>query len=153
LQDGLPLVAKPYSLAAARLGWSRSDVTSALANMIADGVISRFGCVLRHRELGYAANAMAVWDVDDGAAGGLGRSLAAQPGISLCYLRKRAPPQWPFNLYAMVHGICESQVRSAIARASAACGLDRYPRDILFSRRCFLQRGARFGQARDRRAA
>lgn len=153
LQDGLALVARPYGRLAERLGWSEAEATAALAALIDDGIVSRFGCVLRHRALGFTANAMAVWDVEDAMADGIGRQMAELPGVSLCYRRRRALPRWPYNLFAMVHGGDEAEVRAGVAAIAAACDLGKRPHDILFSRRCFLQRGARFGGATTRRAA
>jgi DNA-binding Lrp family transcriptional regulator len=115
-----------------------------LDTMIAAGIISRFGCVLRHREIGYTANAMAVWDVDDERVAAAGRRLAEHADVTLCYRRNRWLPGWRYNLYAMVHGRDEPSVRAIIERVTGASGLAGAARAILFSRRCFVQRGARF---------
>ncbi len=65
IQAGLPLVAQPYAEVAARLGVDEARVIEALARMRGDGTIKRLGVIVRHRELGYHANAMVVWDIDD----------------------------------------------------------------------------------------
>ena len=153
LQDGLALAARPYGQLADRLGWREADAIGTIAAMAEDGIVSRFGCVLRHRAMGFVANAMAVWDVADEDADAIGRRMAEIEGVSLCYRRRRAPPRWPYNLFAMVHGGDERHVRAEIAAIADACGLAGRPHDILFSRRCFLQRGARFRIASPRRAA
>jgi DNA-binding Lrp family transcriptional regulator len=144
IEDGLPLVARPYAAIAGRLGWMEADVIACLSSMIADGIVSRFGCVLRHREIGFAANAMAVWDIADVRAGDFGRRIATHAEVTLCYRRKRARPVWRYNLFAMIHGREEASVRRIVAGIATASGLAGAPHEILFSRRCFVQRGARF---------
>jgi DNA-binding Lrp family transcriptional regulator len=144
IEDGLPLVPEPYAAAGATLGWTAERVMTALQDMVSGGVISRFGCVLHHRNIGFTANAMAVWDVPDEEVDALGLVLSRQPHVTLCYRRNRNLPDWPYNLFAMIHGRNEEAVRQRIAALAITVGLDACPSAILFSRRCFTQRGARF---------
>jgi DNA-binding Lrp family transcriptional regulator len=139
---GLPLVANPYESVARELGLAEREVIALLAKMLADGRIRRIGAVVRHRRLGFEANAMAVWDVPDERAGALGRALAREGPVTLCYRRARALPDWPYNLYCMVHGRSRDRVREEISRLQAALA---YPSAVLFSKRCFAQRAARYG--------
>lgn len=147
LEDGLPLMARPYAEIARRLAWGEAEVIETLAGLREAGIVSRFGCVLHHRRLGFTANAMAVWDVDDARVSDTGKRMAGQTGVTLCYRRNRVLPHWPYNLFAMVHGRDESAVRADVARIAAAAGTAGLPHEILFSRRCFVQRGARFSMA------
>ncbi len=142
---GLPLVAAPYAAVSQELGISESEVLDLLRTMLADGRIRRIGAVVRHRRLGYEANAMAVWDVPDGQVAALARRLARDPAVTLCYRRSRALPDWPYNLYCMVHGRLRALVSHDVARLAAAHGLDAFPHAVLFSSRCFSQRPARYG--------
>lgn len=142
---GLPLVARPYAAVAKEIGVSEADVIESLQGMLADGRIRRIGAVVRHRRVGYEANAMAVWDVPDDAAGARGAALAADPAVTLCYRRGRAVPEWPYNLYCMVHGRERAQVGAEVARLAQAHGLAGYPHEVLFSERCFSQKAAKYG--------
>ena len=142
---GLPLVAEPYAEVARELGVEESEVLGALERMLADGRIRRLGAVIRHRRLGYRANAMAVWDVPDEQLGGIAPPLARDPAVTLCYRRARALPQWPYNLYCMVHGRERGRVSGELARMNAAYGLARFPHAVLFSERCFSQQAASYG--------
>ena len=142
---GLPLVLEPFKEVSSRIGMPEREVLSRLSAMLADGRIRRIGAVVRHRRLGYEANAMAVWDVPDGQVSALGRALARDPAVTLCYRRSRALPDWPYNLYCMVHGRLRNLVEAEIARLAAAHGLAGFPHAVLFSRRCFSQRAARYG--------
>ena len=81
--------------------------------MIDGGIISRFGLIIRHRALGISANAMLVWDIGDEAVDAIGERFAAEPFVTLCYRRPRRLPDWPYNLFCMVHGRDRATVRSA----------------------------------------
>jgi DNA-binding Lrp family transcriptional regulator len=146
LQGGLALDAHPYRELARASDMPEAAVLRRLQDWIEDGVVRRFGLILRHRELGYQANAMVVWDVPDAAAGGIGRALAQQTGVTLCYRRRRAQPHWPFNLYCMIHGRERQEVLGRLQALCEACGLERYPSRVLFSRTRFKQRGAHYVQ-------
>jgi DNA-binding Lrp family transcriptional regulator len=138
---GLPLEPRPY----AGFGLAEAELIGMLQRWLDAGIVRRIGAVVRHRHLGYEANAMVVWDVPDAQANDAGRSLAADPAVTLCYRRARALPDWPYNLYCMVHGRERARVTQAIERLGARHGLERYPRAVLFSKRCFSQRAARYG--------
>ena len=107
-------------------------------------VINRVGVIVRHHELGYRANAMVVWDVPDNEVRSAGRCVATAPFVTLCYLRLRHLPEWRYNLYCMIHGRDRGQVLKQIGELRASRDLMRYPSEILFSRRRFKQRGARY---------
>ena len=142
IADGLPLVARPYQTIAGRLHLSEADVITRLRRLCDAGVIRRLGVVVRHHELGYRANAMAVWDVPDGVVDEIGRSVADRPEVTLCYRRRRVPPAWPYNLFCMIHGKDRAVVEAQIATLNTESGLEPYPHAVLFSRRRFKQRGA-----------
>lgn len=142
VEAGLPLVERPYAAWAAELGWSEDAVTERIGHWLAEGRLKRFGVVVRHHEMGFAANAMTVFDVPDARVDAAGQALAAQAGVTLAYRRERADG-WPYNLYAMVHGTHRQAVMAVIQRMTLVAGLDGCPREVLFSTRRFKQTGAR----------
>ena len=144
IQRGLPLVPRPYAAIADRLEMPESEVIERLSRLVEAGTIKRFGVVVRHQELGYRANAMVVWDVPDAEIGEAGRRLAGLPFVSLCYRRPRHLPDWPYNLFCMIHGRDRGAVEALVEDATAAADLSGRPRDLLFSRKRFKQRGARY---------
>ncbi len=141
---GLPLVMRPYAALGAELGMAEGEVLERLRRLLSTGVIKRLGVVVRHHELGYVANAMVVWDVPDGQVAAAGARLGALDWVTLCYRRPRRPPVWPYNLFCMVHGRDRRVVLAQIEQATAAANLQGLPRAVLFSRRRFKQRGARY---------
>lgn len=147
LAEGLPLEPRPYARLGRDLGLDESEVIARTQWLLDVGIVTRFGVIVRHRPLGYRANAMVVWDLPDARVGGIGQQMAALPYVTLCYRRPRRSPEWPYNLFCMIHGRERGAVEDLVARAARACGIEDAPREILFSRRCFKQRGARYAPA------
>lgn len=149
LASGLPLVPEPYAEIGSRIGITEADVIARLRRLDDMGVIKRFGIVVQHRELGFKANAMTVWDVPDDVVSELGRVLAAYEFVTLCYRRPRRLPHWPYNLFCMVHGKDRNQVRAQIAELNEQTDAGSYPNAVLFSRKRFKQCGAKYGAAKE----
>ena len=147
VQDGLPMVPQPFAAIGKAVGLTEEEVIRRLDAMLASGVIKRFGIVVRHHELGYRANAMVVWNIPDDQVAEVGRCLAECPCVTLCYQRPRRLPDWPYNLFCMVHGRDRAVVEAQVADMARRLGLERFDRELLFSRRRFKQRGARYGEA------
>jgi DNA-binding Lrp family transcriptional regulator len=144
LQAGIKLERQPFSALSASVNLEEETVIQQLADWREDGVIKRFGVVVRHHELGYRENAMVVWDVPDTQVIELGRLAAKEEGVTLCYRRPRQLPDWPFNLFCMVHGNDRDIVNSQIKRLTKNVGLDKFQMQVLFSCRRFKQQGARY---------
>ncbi len=142
LQKGLPLVRRPYAALGERVGMGEQEVLRRLADLRAKGVIRRHGVIVRHHELGYRANAMSVWAIPDERIDDLGEQLAGEPGVTLCYRRRTAPPAWPYNLYCMIHGQDREAVLARRRELAEKYGLDQWAHRVLFSGRRFKQRGA-----------
>ena len=142
VEQGLPITAHPYAVWSAQLGQSEAALLQTLGAWLQGGQLQRFGVVVRHHELGYAANAMTVFDVPDDQVDACGQALAAQPGVTLAYRRTR-DADWPYNLYAMVHGQQRQTVLQVVERMTEAAGLQGLPRQVLFSTTRYKQTGAR----------
>ncbi|MBI5927139.1 MAG: Lrp/AsnC family transcriptional regulator [Aquabacterium sp.] len=143
VEEGLPLMPRPYEAWAQALGWSTDRIRATLNRWLHQGTLRRFGVVVRHHDLGICANAMTVIDVPDDLVDGLGARLAVQDGITLCYRRERHR-DWHFNLYFMVHGRDRATVGGVIEKAIAQAGLAGRPRQTLFSGQRFKQTGGRY---------
>ena len=152
IEDGLPLTLRPYRTVAEGLGTEQDDVLARLDRLMREGVISRFGCVVRHRALGYRANAMAVWDVPDDQLTGVAPRLARHPRVTLCYRRPRRLPGWRYNLFCMIHATSRDDASASIREINEAAGTGGLAQDVLFSLRCFKQRGATFSDTAEARA-
>lgn len=145
-QSGLPLVPRPYDAVAAMLGSSSAAVRERLAALLAAGVVRRIAAVPNHYRLGYTANGMSVWDVDDAEVDRLGELLGSQPGVSHCYRRPRKPGVWRYNLFAMLHGHSREQVLAQAEQVAALLGPACRAHDVLFSSAILKKTGLRLRQ-------
>ncbi|HHJ35982.1 MAG TPA: Lrp/AsnC family transcriptional regulator [Gammaproteobacteria bacterium] len=146
VQDGLPVVSRPYAEIAKQLSISETEVISRLRYLINNGAIKRYGVVVRHKELGYTANGMVVWDVPDDRVEELGMCIGKYDCVTLSYRRPRRLPDWSYNLFTMVHGSNREEVKQKVEEIVARCGLQDIEHTILFSTRRFKQRGASYTQ-------
>ena len=141
VQLGLPVCPRPYAEIGATLSMPEAEVIERLAQLKQKGLIKRMGVIVKHHQLGYRANAMIVWNVPDNLVKQLGGHISQFAFVTLCYQRPRQA-EWPYNLYCMIHGKDRATVLTQLEQLNAACGLAGFDREILFSRRCFKQRGA-----------
>lgn len=144
IQGGLPLSSRPYAEVGERIGMNEQEVIQRIIRMQDEGIIKRMGIVVRHRELGYTANAMVVWDVPDHRLDEVGEKLGSEECVTLCYQRPRHLPEWPYNLFSMIHGRDRQRVLNYIDSIVESRGLEAIPFKVLFSGRRFKQRGARY---------
>jgi DNA-binding Lrp family transcriptional regulator len=142
-QAGLPLTPLPYHAVAEALGLSPNEVMARLRAMQERGAIRRIGAVPNHYRLGYRANGMTVWDVPDERVDELGARIGALESVSHCYRRPRIPPDWPYNLFAMVHGRSREDVERETLRIAALLGEADRGHAVLYSTRILKKTGLR----------
>jgi len=145
IADGLPLTSRPFAEIGREVGLSEEEVLTTLRQMQETGLIKRFGLVVRHHELGYRSNAMVVWDIPDDRVDEVGQCFGNHDFVTLCYQRPRRLPDWPYNLFCMVHGQERDKVLAQVSELAEACCIKGASREILFSLRRFKQRGAHYG--------
>ena len=142
-QAGLPLEPEPYAAVARAVGIAPEDVIRRLRRMLDAGVIRRIGAVPNHYALGFRANGMSVWDVDDARIDELGAQVGALRFVSHCYRRPRVPPAWRYNLFAMVHGRDREEVEAKVAAIAAVLGDACRAHEVLYSTRILKKSGVR----------
>ena len=142
-QEGLPLLAAPYTEVAGICGCDTETVLQRLRRMLDTGVIRRVGAIPNHYKLGLTGNGMTVWDVDDDRIQELGARVGRLDFVSHCYERPRHLPRWPFNLYAMVHGHDREEVMQKIPEIEQLLGKDCRQHDVLFSKQILKKTGLR----------
>ena len=84
LEAGLPLAARPYQSLAEQIGCSERQVLEQVEQWQEAGLFRRVGLVLKHRALGFRANAMLVMDIPDEQVDAIGRRLGQAAGVNLC---------------------------------------------------------------------
>ena len=142
-QGGLPLVARPYQAIGEQVGIAGDEVVRRLQALLESGIIRRIGAVPNHYAIGWTANGMTVWDVADERIDELGARVGALEFVTHCYRRPRALPDWPYNLFAMVHGNSRDEVRDKARLIAELLGVDCRGSDVLFSTRILKKTGLR----------
>ena len=152
LSQGLALVPRPFAALAETLGRTETDLLDRIAVLADARLLTRVGVIVRHRALGWRANAMVVWQLPADRIESAGTALAQIPGVTLCYQRRTVPGVWTWPLFCMIHARSRHEAISVLDRARALPDLAGVPHKVLFSTRCFKQSGALIVDA-DRPAA
>ncbi len=139
-QDGIMLTPQPYLALGDSLGISEEEVIRRLKGLEDQGVIRRFAATIGHRALGILANAMIAWRVPSEQVERVGEIFAASKDVTHCYERSSAP-DWPYNLYTVVHSRSKEDCLTIASRLSQAAGIDEYR--VLFSEREYKKTSAR----------
>ena len=145
IQGDLPISPTPFQPLARPLGLEEKEFLNRVRQLIRRRIIRRFGAILRHQKAGYRGNAMVVWKVPEYRIPQVSRAMASFPAVSHCYLRPPFP-QWPYNLYTMVHGQSEKDCRLAAQKISKETGLKDYR--LLFSKREHKKSSMRYFETR-----
>jgi DNA-binding Lrp family transcriptional regulator len=130
LQRDLEITPQPFQELAERAGASEAEVLAAIRSLKDKGYIRRFGATLRHQLSGFEANALVVWIIPEDRLSRLGRQLANHRAVTHCYARRPAP-DWPFNLYTMIHGKDPEEITRIATEMASEVGVADY--DILYS--------------------
>ena len=145
-QAGLPLTPRPFAEVARRIGATEADMLARVRALAERGVVRRIAAAPNHYALGLRANGMTVWDVDDEHVSALGRRVGALTFVSHSYRRPRALPDWPYNLFAMVHGKTRDEVEEKRAVIARLLGPACRAGDVLYSTRILKKTGLRLRQ-------
>lgn len=141
IQDGLPLCEKPFEKLAQALGSvSEKQVINTLKLWLKSGLVKRIGLINNHHQLGFTSNAMVVWNVPEDKIDQAGEIIKESGLVSLCYQRKRQLPEWPFNLYCMIHSRNRQRVVGIVAQLSQLSGLESMPSEVLFTSHQYKQK-------------
>jgi siroheme decarboxylase len=132
IQGDLPVTPRPYLEIAEKIGADEETILAELKRLCDEGIIRRFGATLRHQKSGFTANAMIAWRVDEEHIDAAGREAARFKQVSHCYRRNPAP-DWPYNLYTMVHARDEASCRAIAEQISRKIDVTDYA--VLFSRK------------------
>jgi DNA-binding Lrp family transcriptional regulator len=144
-QAGLPLTPRPYQQIAEQLGLTAQIVMARMAAMQEHGIIRRIGAVPNHYKLGYRFNGMTVWNIPDDVIDELGQKVGQLEFVSHCYHRPRHLPEWPYNLFAMVHGKSQAEVDRQIRQIADLLSDANLGCEVLYSTKILKKTGFRSG--------
>ncbi|SDY77606.1 siroheme decarboxylase subunit beta [Tindallia californiensis] len=125
LQEDIPMTATPYADMAQELQITERYLLQRIDAYLTTGILRRLGGVVRHHQLGYQANAMVVWQVPEETIEEVGKKMADHPAVSHCYQRPTLP-DFPYNLYTMIHGKQVSDCETIVDELSTRTGIHTY---------------------------
>jgi DNA-binding Lrp family transcriptional regulator len=125
LQKDIKITHEPFKKAIEKLGLSYERFFILANELKESGVMRRFATILNHRKAGFGANAMSVWAVPEEDGEKIGKEMAEFSAVSHCYLRP-SYPNWPYNLFAMVHAKTQEECDTLIEEMAQQSGLTEY---------------------------
>ena len=141
LQKDLEVTPRPFDTLAKNLGITVDELFKKAIEYETMGVMRRFAAILRHRDAGFAANGMIVWMVPEDKMDEVGYKLASFPQVSHCY-RRPVYPDWPFNLFSMIHARTIEAAKKIANELSNFVRINEYK--ILFSSREFKKERVKY---------
>lgn len=141
LQKDLKIVPEPFKIFAENLGITTTELFERAKQYEKIGVMRRFAAILRHREAGFTANGMIVWNVPINSIDEIGNRLATFPEVSHCY-RRPVYKDWRFNLFSMIHARSLESAKKIALEISKIIGISDY--QILFSTREFKKERVKY---------
>jgi DNA-binding Lrp family transcriptional regulator len=130
LQEDIALEPAPYASMAERIGVDEGTILEMANAFIDDGLARRFAAVMHHRQAGFVANAMSVWQVPDDRIEEVGYQMAGFAAVSHCYQRPTYP-DWPYNLFGMLHARTKDECEVAAHAIEEQTGV--HERRMLYS--------------------
>ncbi len=125
LQEDFPMTLTPYEDIASDLRITEKELLNSIERYKTNGILRRVGGVVRHQKLGYHSNAMVVWLVPEDQIEEVGQQMAAHSAVSHCYQRPSLP-DFPYNLYTMIHGKEVGDCEKVVQELSQATGIESY---------------------------
>jgi DNA-binding Lrp family transcriptional regulator len=102
LQGDIPIIGRPFQKIAEDVGLTEEQVLAIADNLRKQGIIRKFGAIVRHQLAGYTRNTMVVWAVPPDRLNDVGKRLASFSEITHCYERRPAF-EGKYTLFTMVH--------------------------------------------------
>ena len=130
LQEDLPLLEIPYVVWAEQGEVTEEEFFTWARRMEHLGYMRRFAAILHHRNAGFKANAMVVWQVPEAQVDAVGEQMALFREVSHCY-RRPVYPNWPYPLFTMIHAETHSACMDVVRRIEDRVGA--LPHKSLFS--------------------
>lgn len=125
LQDGFKLESRPFKRIATEVGYTEEEVIDTIKEACHSGIIRRIGLAVRPEKIGYKENALVVWQVKAEQIEEVGTAISQYKEITHCYERE-CPPDWPYNLFTMMHASNEEQLSELIEEIKNNFGLSNY---------------------------
>lgn len=117
LQDGFPLVERPYAEVGAALGLTEEEVIARLRRLLDEGVLTRFGPMFQVERMG-GAFCLAAMAVPQAAWADAVAAVNAMPEVAHNYRREHQ-----LNMWFVIATEAPAQIDAVAARIEARTGL------------------------------
>lgn len=114
-QRDFPLVPRPFAKIASELGTSEAEIIDRYAELLATGMITRVGAVVRPHAVGVSTLAAVAVPAEEVAH--IGERIATWPEVNHCYEREHA-----FNIWFVVTAADERALAAILAAIERQCG-------------------------------
>lgn len=141
ISQDIPLVKEPFRNLSLKLGIKQEVLLKRLKFYKEKNLLRKFCASLNHRKIGFAYNAMVVWNIPDKLIDQAGSLMAVFPQVSHCYQREKAC-DWNYNLYSMIHGKSKKECLDVVKGIYRKIGCKDYK--ILFSSEEYKKTAARY---------
>lgn len=141
LQKDIEIIKEPFKTITDNLGIELEELFTKVNEYQNIGIMRRFAAILRHRQAGFTANGMIVWNVPEERIDQTGLKIASFPQVSHCY-RRPVYPDWEFNLFSMIHARTIEAAEKIAKEISTTIKIDKYK--ILFSSREFKKERVKY---------
>ncbi|MDD4854626.1 MAG: Lrp/AsnC family transcriptional regulator [Sulfuricurvum sp.] len=121
IQEDLSACEEPFAQMISHLGIDYPLFFECINDLSRGGYMRRYATILNHRNAGFVANAMVVWDIDDTVAEAIGAKAAEFSAVSHCYLRPRFEG-WNYNLFTTTHASSNEELETVIERMGTELG-------------------------------
>lgn len=132
LDASLAIESRPFLQRAGELGLTEDELLDGVRRLLAEGIIRRYGAVVRHRSLGYTSNVLVAWNVPDERINQFKAVIDVLDEVSHGYERT-SYPEWNYNVYTMIHGHSEGECLATVKRIAYALELSEYV--LLFTKK------------------
>jgi len=119
-QGGLPVVGKPFSAVAARLGTDEATLISTLKRLLADGWLTRVGPLFNPERMGGGLSLCAM-QVPEDRFDAVSEMVNSLPAVAHNYARAH-----PLNMWFVVATETPAEVPATLAQIREATGLEVY---------------------------
>jgi DNA-binding Lrp family transcriptional regulator len=137
LHRGLAIESRPFLTLAQELGTTEDALLEVIRSLIADGLIRRYGAVVRHTQVGYSSNVLVAWKIPEQRIDEFEAVIRDLPEVSHGYERA-SYAEWPYHVYTMIHGHSKDECLGVVERISGAIKIEEYI--LLFTKREFKKR-------------
>jgi siroheme decarboxylase len=144
LQSDLPLDRRPFIklIESLNIDIDEKSIVQTAEALKKDGIMRRFGAVLKHTNAGYGFNAMTVWDIEDKSDTDIENIFLPVQNISHLYKRTIFPGKWEYGLFAMIHARSEKELKNLIDKLEHDSGIRNY--SVLNSIREFKKKRVKY---------